>query len=150
NGLFDPTVLPAVRAAGYDRDFAQVRMHAHARPTEPAPGCAGIECADWLRAITIPPGVALDPGGIGKGLAADVVSEEMIDAGAAGALVNVGGDARMRGEPPNGASWDIAIADPAHDDEEILRFGLHEGAVATSSRVQRRWTTAAGEMHHLI
>src|SRR5262249_23275994 len=77
NGLFDPPVLPAVRAAGYDRDFAQVRMHAHARPTEPAPGCAGIECADWLRAITIPPGVALDPGGIGKGLAADVVSEEM-------------------------------------------------------------------------
>jgi thiamine biosynthesis lipoprotein len=154
HGLFDPTVLPAVRAAGYDRDFSLVIAHAPTRApyaAQPAAGCAAIECDASLLAITLPPGVEIDPGGIGKGLAADIVSAELLEAGAHGALVNVGGDARVRGEPPNGRSWDIAIDDPARvDDREALRIGLHDGGIATSSQVLRRWTTVAGEMHHLI
>src|SRR5690349_20426127 len=46
-GLFDPTVLPALRAAGYDRDFAAVPSHARAMEVvdgAAAPGCAGIQC----------------------------------------------------------------------------------------------------------
>ena len=115
------------------------------------PDVRAIEWDASLQAITLPPGVEIDPGGIGKGLAADIVSEELIAAGADGALVNVGGDARVRGEPLNGHSWDIAIDDPARvDNAETLRIGLHDGGIATSSQVLRRWTTAAGDMHHLI
>jgi len=153
DGLFDPTVLPMVRDAGYDRDFASVPEHAATLTPgdgRPSPGCAGIECDARLSAVTVPPGVELDPGGIGKGLAADIVTSELIESGARGALVNVGSDLRVYGEPPNGRTWDVAIEDPARDDAEILRIGLRGGAVATSSRVRRRWMTRAGEMHHLI
>lgn len=152
-GLFDPTVAPALRRAGYDRDFALAVKHARTQVLEPAdaaPGCARIVLDPRLRSITLPLGVALDAGGIGKGLAADVVSAELMAAGARGALVNVGGDLRVRGEPPNGSAWNVAIADPARDAAEIRRVDLLDGAVATSSRMRRQWHTASGPMHHLI
>jgi thiamine biosynthesis lipoprotein len=152
-GLFDPTVLPALRAAGYDRDFRAVRSHAPAIRTVdpgPSPGCEHVECDALLRAITVPPGVEVDPGGIGKGLAADLVTEELLDAGAHGALVNVGGDLRVRGEAPRGGAWDVAVHDPARPAREVARIALSDGAVATSSRAQRCWSTRTGLMHHLI
>ena len=66
-------------------------------------------------------------------------------------LVNVGGDARVRGEPPNEHTWDIGVLDPARTTgAEVLRIGLRAGSVATSSRVRRRWSTSAGDMHHLV
>jgi FAD:protein FMN transferase len=93
--------------------------------------------------------VQFDPGGIGKGLAADIVTEELLDAGAAGALVSVGGDVRVRGEA-EGTAWTIAVDDAAHPGVELVRIGLQDGAVATSSRLQRRWQTRTGAAHHLI
>ena len=43
---------------------------------------------------------ALDLGGIGKGYAADLASPTCSHGGATGALVNLGGDLRVAGEPP--------------------------------------------------
>jgi thiamine biosynthesis lipoprotein len=100
--------------------------------------------------VTLPAGTRFDPGGIGKGLAADIVTEEMIAAGAAGALVSVGGDVRVRGESPTGTTWDLSIDDASREGVELLRLGLHDGALATSSRLQRSWRTRTGEAHHLI
>ena len=74
--------------------------------------------------MTLPAGIRFDPGGIGKGLAADIVTEELIAAGAAGALVSVGGDVRVRGESPGGTAWDLAIDDASRDGVELLRLGL--------------------------
>jgi len=152
-GSFDPTVLAAVRAAGYDRDFGSVaRVAASLQPADPnpSPGCAGIVRDEQIGTITLPPGVELDPGGIGKGLAADLVTAELIENGALGALVNVGGDVRVRGDAPNGVSWDIAVEDPVRPGAELLRIGLLDGAIATSSRAKRSWQTAGGAAHHLI
>lgn len=152
-GSFDPTVLEAVREAGYDRDFALVAQSAASlRPgaTQPAPGCSGVVCDAHIGSITVPSGTTLDPGGIGKGLAADLVSGELIEQGARGALVNVGGDLRVRGEAPNGASWDVSIEHPRRPVDELVRIGLIEGAVATTSRAKRCWDTATGKVHHVI
>ncbi len=153
NGLFDPTVLVALCNAGYDRNFGAVPARARRLVPAagvPAPGCAGIVCDARMGTVTLPRDVHFDPGGIGKGLAADLVSAELIERGALGALVNVGGDLRARGEAPNCHSWDVAIEDPARPGVELLRIGLVDGAVATSSRISRRWQTRAGEAHHLI
>lgn len=153
NHAFDPTVLTAVCDAGYDRDFGDAlhRASTHTPPrTRPAPGCAGIVCDEQSGTVTLPAHVQFDPGGIGKGLAADIVTEELLAAGAAGALVNVGGDVRVRGESPVGSAWTLAVDDAMHPGVELLRLGVHDGAVATSSRLQRRWQTRTGAAHHLI
>jgi thiamine biosynthesis lipoprotein len=151
-GRFDPTVGPALAAHGYDRDFTDVirrtRLVAHA--VSPAPGPAGIDLFDAINAVTLPEGVTVDPGGIGKGLAADLTAQLLLASGADGALVNVGGDLRALGRAPSNDGWTVTVDDPIGTGRELLRLALPDGAVATSSRLLRRWQTTAGEAHHLI
>jgi thiamine biosynthesis lipoprotein len=152
HGLFDPTVGTALSAHGYDRDFSSIIADTPAPegPPSPCPTPARMELDPILRTITLPLGVSFDPGGIGKGLAADLTATALHEAGAAGALVNVGGDLRVVGEPPSPEGWALTVPDPIHSGAELLRLALHHGAVATSSRLIRRWRTSAGEAHHLI
>lgn len=149
-GLFDPTVYDAVHAAGYDRDLDLVRTRpGRLRPTRPAPGCSGIHIDDSAGTVTLPAGARLDPGGIGKGLAADLVVDELVDGGAAGACVNLGGDLRVAGQAPDGPGWRVEVANPSGG-EPVGTLHLRAGAVATSSTLDRRWTVAGVEQHHLI
>ncbi len=149
DGRFDPTVLAALAGLGYDRDFATVADRAgppHSiPPAVPAPGCAGIEIDEVVGAITLPAGTAIDLGGIGKGLAADLVAGELVGAGAAGACVNAGGDVRVTGVGPTDDGW---VVDIEHLPE--LRLALAEGAVATSSSLKRRWVRGDATYHHLL
>jgi thiamine biosynthesis lipoprotein len=153
-GRFDPTVGAALSAYGYDRDFALVAQAptVSAAPPDPrpAPGPAGITVEAEAHTVTLPAGVTFDPGGIGKGLAADLVVEALVDAGAAGALVNLGGDLRVAGEPPDGDGWSISLPDPVRPERELARFSLPDGGVATSSRLHRWWPTTTGPAHHLL
>jgi len=147
-GRFDPTVLGAVIRAGYDRSFELLAGHGGAAGASPlAAGAAGIEI-DGER-VRLPAGVGFDPGGIGKGLAADLVVAEALAAGAAGACVNLGGDLRVGGEAPDAPSWTVAVEHPAAP-EPVALLGLHDGAVATSTTLRRRWSAGGEERHHLI
>jgi FAD:protein FMN transferase len=151
-GRFDPTVGAALVAHGYDRDFAEIDGAAAPAPAAsvPAPGASGIELTAGLSAVILPPGVHFDAGGIGKGLAADLTASWLVARGAGGALVNLGGDLHAFGRPPTPEGWIVTVADPFEAGQELLRVALPEGAVATSSRLVRRWRTTAGEAHHLI
>ena len=153
-GLFDPTVLGDMERAGYDCTFDDV-----ARGDRPTPearrswlqrGCSGIEIDHQRAVVSLPAGVGFDPGGIGKGLATDLVADEALAAGAAGVLVDLGGDVRVAGRAPASATdWVIEIDDPFGG----LPLGmvvLHEGAVATSSRLRRHWLVDGEDRHHLI
>ena len=148
-GRYDPTVLHAVEAAGYRCSFEQIGGQATAGPSQPAPGCAAIVLDPELRAVTLPPGVGFDPGGIGKGLAADLVVDLLLEEGAAGACVSLGGDGRLAGEPPP-EGWRVGIGSPYDDAELLAVVGLRDHGIATSSRLRRRWTAGGVERHHLI
>ena len=89
-GAFDPTVLGPMLRAGYDRSFSEL---ADRRPDDgqPAgrldPSRLGIGAAD-IRIdgdlVALPVGTGFDPGGIGKGLAADLVVSELLAPGRPG------------------------------------------------------------------
>ncbi len=155
-GRFDPTVLDALVDAGYDRTFRAVPKDAPDAPGRagsrglPSPGCAGIDLWPATRTAVVPPGVHLDPGGIGKGLAADLVAAEMLGLGAAGACVNLGGDVRVMGEPPTAAGWVVAVDDPGPPEQEVAQVRLSAGAVVTTTPVFRAWRRGGLGYHHLI
>ena len=150
-GAFDPTVLPAMLAAGYDRDYRELVDDGHAAEPLASPGCAGVRLDRRSRLVMLPSEVAIDPGGIGKGLAADIVVADLRAAGAAGACVNVGGDVRVDGRgPEDGDAWIVAVEDPRDDTCELDRYHLSAGAVATSSTLVRTWTRSGVPMHHVI
>jgi thiamine biosynthesis lipoprotein len=157
-GLYDPTILAALEAAGYDRSFESLDRDADRDasdtpgPTAPAPGCAGVVLDRVVRAVRLPLGVTLDLGGIGKGYAADLVAAELMGVEAApwrGVLVNLGGDLRAMGAAPAPAGWVIEIDDPLATGATGL-LALASGAVATSTRLRRAWARDGRPLHHLI
>ena len=151
DGRYDPTVLPALIAAGYDRDFREMtKAPAVAGPSRqaPSPGCDGIRFD--AHTITLPDGTAIDPGGIGKGLAADWVTEQVMTGGATGACINVGGDLRVAGLGPADRPWSVAIDHPLEPGRIIGHVELHDEALVSSWRTRRSWGLPGNERHHLI
>src|SRR5690242_2926 len=68
-GGFDPTVLGDVIRAGYDRTFEELPRETHAGASALGRGATNIHVG--ATTVRLPRGVGFDPGGIGKGLAAD-------------------------------------------------------------------------------
>lgn len=149
-GVFDPTTLPALEAAGYTRSFDEMQGRSTSHMAVGAPGCAAIELDLERRTVRLPDEVRFDPGGIGKGLAADIVVAQLLADGADGVLVNLGGDLVARGQAPGGESWTIEIVEPTASDTSLGTISFTEGALATSAVTRRRWPVAGGTRHHLI
>jgi thiamine biosynthesis lipoprotein len=148
NGLFDPTVLDAMIANGYDRTFADLRDRpAPTTSPRPAPGIASIRVDSERQTVTLADGVGIDPGGIGKGLAADMVADELMQRGARGVLVDIGGDICCRGAGPWDGAWVVDVAHPFRD-AALLHLALRDAGIATSSCLRRRW--AGGARHHIV
>lgn len=160
DGLFDPTVHDALVASGYDRTFDELAPAAapttQPPPSEPAPsvavpGPADIEVDERIGLVVLPSGCHIDLGGIGKGRAADLVTDQLLGSGALGVCVDLGGDVRVGGLAVSGADdWVIAVDDPFEPGRDLALLRLGGGAVTTSSRARRRWSTASGAAHHLI
>ncbi len=153
------TPLPWDRAPGVNDDAGADGAGAggtgaggRARPVALAAAPGGALAIDpEAGTVAVATGHGLDPGGIGKGLAADLVSGELMAAGAAGALVNLGGDLRVRGRGPDEGDWPLSVADPFDPEVELLRLAVGDGALATSSRLLRRWHDRHGRpVHHLL
>lgn len=149
-GHYDPTVGAAMNAVGYSTTFDQV-ISPRSVTTAPTPGCGAIELYASTSAVFIPTGVELDFGGIAKGFSADLICEDLLDSGMArGICVNIGGDVRMVGDAPTDSGWVIELETTAADSRAATSVGLSDGAVCTSTTQKRRWTSADGDMHHLL
>jgi thiamine biosynthesis lipoprotein len=149
-GRFDPTVLTTLEALGYDRSFEQIRSSVHPSAPTTAPGCGAIVVDPLASTVTIPQGVRFDPGGVGKGLAADLVAERLIRAGAAGTCVNIGGDLRVVGDAPTADGWVVGLEDPYDMERDLVRAVIVDAGVATTCRTFRTWERGGTQVHHVI
>ena len=159
-GRFDPTMGREIVAAGYHLPFDQVvQLPASISPaistlrTMASPRARGERPTVILvdrdaSTVTVPAGAAFDPGGLGKGRAADLVAEYALFCGASGAFVDIGGDIRMAGEPPSG-TWPLYVDDPAGG-PPLAMLRLPSSGVATTSTLKRRWSTEFGPQHHVL
>jgi thiamine biosynthesis lipoprotein len=155
DGLFDPTVLPALKAAGYDRDYDEMKadpeLEEMRRDVRYLLAADESSCGRWRDVevendrVRLPEGAELDFGGIAKGWTVDVAARGLGDL--PWGIVDAGGDLRLAGTDIPDGGLDIAIEDPEGRGQEALRVRVESGALATSSVTVRSW----GEgMHHLI
>jgi thiamine biosynthesis lipoprotein ApbE len=155
DGAVDPTVGHAIRIVGYDTTFADLESTGPALrlKAEPVPGWRLIELDPASRRVRIPPGLEIDLGATGKGLAADLCAAAAFDAVGrrGGVLVSLGGDIAVAGDPPPGG-WIVQLAEDsgAAADAATERVSLSSGALATSSKTVRRWVRGDIPLHHIL
>ncbi len=150
-GIFDPSVLPALIAAGYDRSFEKLENQPPATlSTSEAvhPDWRKIELRPDTREIVLPPGVQLDLGGIGKGWTVDRACSYLTSF--PGFAVDAGGDIRVKGLQADGSPWTVGVENPFENERDLTILELREGAVCTSSTGRRSWTRGGQRRHHLI
>ena len=155
-GRFNPLLLDQLETAGYRRSWlagggpaanaadAAIALDP-ARPgtTEP------IEMLAEVHGVRIPVGARFDPGGLGKGLAVDQVTDWCLAEGATTVCIDLGGDLRVHGEPWYGPQWRIGVDHPFRPGTELAAFTPSEGAaVTTSTTLRRSWAGPGGHRHH--
>ena len=156
-GLVDATLLGSLERQGYatsragvapamlDEALAAAPPRRPARP-HPSRAHAGVG-VDEEGCVVRPPGVRIDSGGLGKGLAADLAAMT-VPTGIRYAI-SCGGDLAAGGTTPE-SPWEIAVHS-ARTGEEIHRLRVRTGGVATSGITSRLWRRPDGTFaHHLI
>ena len=146
-GRFNPTLLPLHRNVGdmhslVDSHFTSLLSNAQTWES--------LDAITFVSPthIVIPPTMTLDAGGIGKGFAADLIVDDLLDNGAVSVSVNIGGDARVASQPAFHESWHFDIVD-SQITSPVSTVSLLNGAVATSS-VDARYRNGTGPLVHLF
>jgi thiamine biosynthesis lipoprotein len=99
------------------------------------------------------PGLALNVSAVAKGYAVDVLARHLEQAGIAHYLVNIGGDMRAKGRPPDQRAWRVAIQRPAPDAsarQSEVEVNLKNEALATSGDYRRFITIDGKRYAHVL
>jgi len=147
--MVDPTVLPALLALGYDRDFDDL---ARGDPVleqvaVPAMGPSSIHLDLEAHTVVLDPPCRLDLGASAKALVVDLIADDVAESG--GVVVELGGDVAVRGEGPEGP-WAIAISDRLVLRGDEPRVALRHGGIATSSTTSRTWRVGERTVNHIV
>lgn len=148
-GGFNPLMLDQLRRLGYHRSWHEGPPVASFEEVGPG-STEPIDLFPEIGAVRLPPATAFDPGGIGKGLAVDRAVDLLLDRGARGVSVEIGGDLRVAGACWYADRWRVDVAHPQHPTEIIAVVEIDEGAVATSSTLRRCWMAGSQRRHHLL
>jgi FAD:protein FMN transferase len=147
--MVDPTVLPALLALGYDRDFDEL-AHSDAileQVAVPAMGPSAIHLNLEEHTVMLDPPCRLDLGASAKALVVDLIADDVAEFG--GVVVELGGDVAVRGEGPDGP-WAIAVSDALVITGDEPRISLRHGGIATSSTASRTWRVGERVVNHIV
>ncbi len=150
SGAFNPLMLDQLERLGYDRTWDQVDRVRGDANVGLAASIEPIELFADVRAVRLPEGTRFDPGGIGKGLAGDLIAWMLSSEGVQTSQIELGGDVRVDGPAWGGGEWQVHVDDVDHGAAHAATIGLAAGGVATSSIVRRRWRRNDVEVHHVL
>jgi thiamine biosynthesis lipoprotein len=156
-GLVDPTLLHELERAGYERSRTGIvpaslrealALAPARRPAAPSAAARwkAFRVDDESGVVRRPCGFTFDTGGVGKGLAADLMAERL--QGYSRFVVDCGGDMRVGGR--GGDACDVHFAHPLVG-RVTHAVSIPPGAIATSGIDVRIWRRADGRFaHHLL
>ena len=109
-GSLEPTLYPVLTAWGFTTDSFQIPAREEIDQL--------LKTVDYTRislqgsALTVPEGMQLDLGAVGKGYAADETAAVLRENGVESALLDFGGNILTIGSKPDGSPWRIGVRDP--------------------------------------
>lgn len=147
-GALDPTIYPLLTAWGFTTESKQVPS-----AEQIAERLARVDYSkirlDGAR-LSVPEGMQLDLGAVGKGYAADLIARRLEKSGVESALLNLGGNVQAVGSRPDGGDWRIGIRAP-WEDGMLGVLEISDAAVVTSGGYENYFVDAAGERYwHIL
>jgi thiamine biosynthesis lipoprotein len=100
--------------------------------------------------LTLPVGMEIDFGGIGKEYAVDRVADWAARESRDPVLVNFGGDLRCTGAAPSSGAWQVGIESLAKPGQPAKRIELRSGALATSGDARRAIVIDGRRCGHIL
>ncbi len=148
NGALDPTIFPVVTAWGFISGEYQIPA---------ADELTGLlKNVDYEKVlleenfVTLPDGMQLDLGAVGKGYTGDIIAELLKEQGVTSALLDIGGNIQMVGRKPDGSRWRLGIQNP-FGEGSLGILESEDSAVVTSGNYERYFVGEDGKQYgHII
>jgi len=150
-GAFDPTVGPLVDVWGFYTDQGRLPPPSVLDAARALVGWTLVAFDPAARTVGLPlAGMRLDLGGIAKGWAVDRGVAALEEAGVPTAMVDLGGNVRVYGEPPERDHWRVGVRDPRRASQLLAVLEVAGGAVATSGDYERFFVHEGVRYAHIL
>ena len=131
-GALEPTIYPVLEAWGFTTDENRIPAPDEIQTLLEHVGYEQVSLSG--NELTLPEGVELDLGAVGKGYAGDAAAEVIKEQGVTSALLDLGGNIQAVGKRPDGTDWRIGIRNPFGDGQIHRRQRRQERHGKTVSR----------------
>lgn len=147
-GALDPTIYPALCAWGFTTGEKHI-------PTQDKLNRI-LENVGYDRVViegndvTLPEGMQLDFGAVGKGYTGDILVKLLKEEGIQSALLDLGGNIQAVGARPDGSNWRIGLKNP-FEDGYLGVLEIRDMAVVTSGNYERYFVGEDGRTYgHIL
>lgn len=147
NGDFDPSIYPVVELWGFTTDEKRVPNDSEIQQALPLVDFSKVEITD--NTVTVPNGMKIDLGGIGKGYAGKKCCEILKENGINSAILSIGGNVQTVGKKPNGQLWSVSLKNP-DGGQKLCDINVGECALVTSGGYERCFEQDGKIYHHII
>jgi thiamine biosynthesis lipoprotein len=153
-GMFDPSILPELKQAGYSRSMDLIREEGpvplfESLLTGERPSLSEMDLDETDHSIYLPTGMEIDLGGIAKGWIAEQAAN-LLSKYSNSCAVDAGGDMFLVGLPEGVGQWKVELEDPLEPNSILTTLEVDPGAVATSTITKRTWKLDGKIQHHII
>lgn len=148
DGALDPTVSPLISAWGFISGEYNIPDEDDLKNLLPYIDYEKVSLEENF--VTLPEGMQLDLGAVGKGYTGDILSELLKGQGVTSALLDIGGNIQMVGRRPDGSRWRLGIQNP-FGEGSLGILESEDGAVVTSGNYERYFIGEDGKQYgHIL
>lgn len=147
-GALEPTIYPVLTAWGFTTDSYQIPAQEELDRLLGLVDYEAITLTD--NTVTVPDGMMLDLGAVGKGYAADETAAILRENGVESALLDFGGNILTVGSKPDGTPWRVGVRDP-DSDGNLGVLEVADQSVVVSGGYEKHFVGEDGQRYwHII
>ena len=147
-GALEPTIYPVLTAWGFTTDSYQIPAQEELDRLLKLVDYEAITLTD--NTVTVPDGMMLDLGAVGKGYAADETAAILRENGVESALLDFGGNILTVGSKPDGTPWRVGVRDP-DSDGNLGVLEVADQSVVVSGGYEKHFVGEDGQRYwHII
>ena len=137
DGALNIALYPVVRAWGFTTGEYRVVDEGERRQLLARTDLGQLDFDVDTGTVTVPEGMELDLGSLGKGYAGDQVVALLRERGIQSAVISLGGNVQALGARPDGEPWRIGVQDPEDSGAYLGVLEVTDQAVVTSGGYER-------------